>query len=267
MVAKEKSQISRTNGAPTGIVTAACWIDLRVYRRMIAEGGFDPACAQAQRAISRLRTFQQVVAEHSEIAFPTLSVNDGAVAYRDVGLLPNRQLFDFVRKAWKLFRATSLADRRHSDEGVRAVVAVGLRARGSKRGMDAQQEEFSAILRALHSGELDLASAINRARGIKRLHDVVPQLQANFAFTKAYEAEQSGSNGGFQGANFFLDATVFRNSSPPWLCFGSRLRWPPPPDPLSCEYVPVQEFLEVDRASAAEDLRSGREILNLVSRQ
>jgi hypothetical protein len=249
----------------TGIVTAACWMDLRAYAEMISSAGFDPSCTEAKLAISRLRTFQRVVAEHSDTTFPTLSVNDGVVAYRDIGIQPNNLLFDFLRKTWDLYRAAMEADSRYHDAGLRGVLAVGLRARGSKRGMDAQEQEFASILTALDAGELDLASAITRSRRIYRLHDVVPPLQANFAFTKAYEAEKSGKDSGFAGANLFADMTIFNDGIPAWLDCSLPFSWPAA-GPLSSNYVAIKGFRDVDRSEGSHALRSGREILALIAR-
>jgi hypothetical protein len=53
----------------------------------------------------------------------------------------------------------------------------------------------------------------------------VPQLQANFAFTKAYLADQAGGRAGFQGPNCFVDSTLFTSPPPTWLAIDATVDW------------------------------------------
>ena len=39
--------------------------------------------------------------------------------------------------------------------------------------------------------------------------DILPHLQSNYAFTKAYVAESSGTKGGLPGCNLFIDSNLF----------------------------------------------------------
>ena len=55
------------------------------------------------------------------------------------------------------------------------------------------------------------------ALSIKPCYDVVPELQANFAFTKAYLADDAGSKGGFGGNNFFVDSSIFDKDMPDFI--------------------------------------------------
>ena len=61
---------------------------------------------------------------------------------------------------------------------------------------------------------MDADQAIREASRIDLSFDVLPQLQANFAFTKAYVAESDGKGGGLVGANCFVDLVLFRDPPP-----------------------------------------------------
>ena len=50
-------------------------------------------------------------------------------------------------------------------------------------------------------------------------------LQANFAFTKAYVAESSGTAGGFPGPNFFLDTSLLKQPNSEWPVGGKLFEW------------------------------------------
>jgi hypothetical protein len=60
---------------------------------------------------------------------------------------------------------------------------------------------------------------------LRQSFDVVPRLQANFAFTKAYLADSTGSAGGLAGAHFFVDLSLFEAPPPPWLVLGEKIDW------------------------------------------
>ena len=55
--------------------------------------------------------------------------------------------------------------------------------------------------------------------------DIVPELQANFTFTRAYVAELTGSAGGLQGTNFFVDLSIFDRPIPDWIELGPTIDW------------------------------------------
>ena len=60
----------------------------------------------------------------------------------------------------------------------------------------------------------------------KRLaFDIIPQLQANFAFTKAYVADQSGSEGGLKGPKCFVDLALFKGPPPAWIETDGLVKW------------------------------------------
>ena len=80
-------------------ISVACWIDLLGYGRMISEAAFNPLDARAKIALKRLSRFHEIVASHSNRYFPTLALNDGAVAYRDLSLRSRSVTHDFLVRA------------------------------------------------------------------------------------------------------------------------------------------------------------------------
>jgi hypothetical protein len=229
---------------------AASWIDLLGYGGMIAEAGFNPLHPRADQAIRRLRRFHRLVAHHSRRAFPTLVMNDGAVAYRDLSYRTRWVTYEFLQDSWQLFEAINAAERQAGDPGARMVLATGFRMRGRRDGLDAVSAQFSDIIGLVKSGRISLEQAIGRAARIRSNFDVVPQLQANFAFTKAYVAEQSGSRAGLGGANFFVDLSLFPRPLPTWLDIGEVTSWSDARLGLTADFA------------ALRSLPFGREVVN-----
>ena len=106
-------------------VAVSSWIDLLGYGEMISASGFIPLHAEARDALARIRTFHRIVAEHSARYFPTLVMNDGAVAYRDLSLRARSPTHDFLVRAWKMFEAVRNEDMKNGHPGPRMVLACG----------------------------------------------------------------------------------------------------------------------------------------------
>jgi hypothetical protein len=70
----------------------------------------------------------------------------------------------------------------------------------------------------------------------------VPQLQSNFAFTRAYVAETSGQKGGFAGSDFFVDLALFKRPLPPWIEFGPEFEWSHRTLGLHTKFAPVKKI-------------------------
>lgn len=186
-----------------------CWIDLLGYGRMMSDAGFNPLSAASGVAIRRLRRFHRLVAEHSRRAFPTLVMNDGAVGYRDLSYRTRWVTYEFLQDSWRLFQAINAAEVADGNPGARMVIATGFRMRGRRDGLDAVSIAFKDIIQKVRDEKITLEQAIGRASRIRSTFDIIPQLQANFAFTKAYRAEQAGSKAGLGGPNCFVDLSVF----------------------------------------------------------
>jgi hypothetical protein len=233
----------------------AAWIDLLGYGASIAAAEFNPLHPKAELAIRRLRRFHRIVAEHSRRAFPTLVMNDGAVAYRDLSYRTRWVTYEFLQDSWRLFQAIDSAERRTGDPGARMVLASGFRMRGRRDGLDAVSTQFADILSLVRSGKITIEQAMARASRVRSNFDAVPQLQANFAFTKAYVAEQSGSRGGLAGPNCFVDLCLFVQPLPDWLDVGPPVLWSDPRLGLEAQFAPLQS------------LPFGREVVNTPSGQ
>jgi hypothetical protein len=261
----ERNVSARSIAPPSApvIVSIACWIDLLGYGALLNAASFDPSCAAAKRAIARLRRFQEVVAEHSRATYPTLVINDGAVAYRDVGLQRRDRVWPFIERSWALFDAATKADRALRGDGLRAVVAAGLRAKGSNRGLLDQQQALTQIVENLAANRISKEAALQGVRAYRRLHDVVPQLQANFAFARAYTAEQGGRAEGLGGAYFYLDTRLFSDGVPYWVSAGPQIDWRPTQDriaTLATSFVAVDAFNAPSTLEAQAATRNGREL-------
>jgi len=153
---------------------------------------------KASEAMERLRRFHQTVASHSVRYFPTLVMNDGAVAYRDLSLRSRAPTHDFLIRAWNLFNNIKLDENGRGLPGARVVLATGFRMRGRRAGMDATARHFRSVMRRYQDGDISADEAIREATHIRKPFDIVPQLQANFAFSKAYVAESSGKKGAWE---------------------------------------------------------------------
>jgi len=221
-------------------IAVACWIDLLGYGGMISAAGFNPLHPEARQALSRIRGFHRLVAEHSARHFPTLVMNDGAVAYRDLSLRSRSVTHDFLARAWRLFEAIKAEETKLGYPGARLVLACGFRMRGRRAGIDASREHFSSIITRLQDGQIDATQAIHEAAAMRPRFDVVPPLQANFAFTKAYAAEQSGGKHGLPGANFYVDTVIFGDSRPSWIDLGPDIAWVHPTLNLKANFAAVK---------------------------
>lgn len=256
---------ARGRSDSAAIVTVAAWFDLYAYGAEIEEACFDPSDHRADKPIKRLRAFQRIVRDNSTSMFSTLVINDGAAVQTNIEEPRSDKAWLFIQRCWKLYREATDADLRSGGLGLRAVIAVGLRAKGARAGIAAQEEAHTAIIDALVSGEIDRDEAVLRARRVRRVFDIVPALQANFAFTRAYEAESSGRRGGFPGPNLFLDTMIFKNGIPDWIHASHPQPWRPAKTSLSTSFIKVEGLVSVDDATARASLRNGRDLRALLS--
>jgi len=220
-------------------VSAVAWVDLLGYGAMIAEAGFNPLHEKAAEAIKRLRDFHSVVSANSKRAFPTLVMNDGAAAYRDLSMRARSPTHEFICNAWKLFEAIKKEETAKGYPGPRMVIATGFRMRGRRAGMDHSAGQLASIMERYQNGRISAQQAIKEATTVSRPFDIVPQLQANFAFTKAYVAEAGGKNAGLGGANCFVDLAFFNGPPPPWLRVGPIVHWKNERLNLSADFAPI----------------------------
>jgi hypothetical protein len=233
---------------------------------MISDAGFNPLHPEAKQAIARLRKFHEIVAKHSAPRFPTLVMNDGAVAYRDLSLRSRSVTQDFLMRSWGLFQAIKTEDTDLGHPGPRMVLACGFRMRGRRAGMDASRQHLESVFSRLDNGEIDSRQAIQEAAAMRSHFDVVPQLQANFAFTKAYVAESSGSTGGLPGPHFYVDLTIFGGGRPEWIELGPNIQWRHPSLNIKATFAAVETIQPPSHPSdAAAHIADGLRVAQLLA--
>jgi hypothetical protein len=208
-------------------VSCVAWIDLLAYGAQIGAAGFNPAHDAATAAIQRLDRLHQVVSEKANRYFPTLAMNDGIIAYRDLSPRTHNVTYDFLRRSIDLFHHINDIDKNElGHPGARMVVAPGFRVR---RILNFEQHlndgKGKRIKEKLKEGTITPEQAINEALKARQFFDATPELQGNFALTRAYLADESGSAAGLGGANCFIDLSLFTSPHPDWITFSKTVEW------------------------------------------
>ncbi|MBU0860230.1 MAG: hypothetical protein KJ667_09860 [Alphaproteobacteria bacterium] len=189
----------------------------------------------------------------------SLTLNDGAVAYRDLSYRSPSNTYDFLKSSWALFNNVNKMDKSLGHGGCRMVIATGFRVKGSKRGIEDATGKLRSVIRRLGKGLITADEAIEKAKRIRQYSDIVPQLQANFAFTKAYVAERSGTKGGLSGARCFVDLSLFDKTVGKWIQLGEKIKWDDKTLNLSANFSPIIHIGEHVHPYPS-DIRSGLEI-------
>jgi hypothetical protein len=223
-------------------VAVSAWIDLLGYGKMISEAQFNPLHENSSAALKRLRTFHEHVAQGSKRSFPTLVINDGAVAYRDLSLRARSVTHEFVVNSWKVFKAIQEAEQTAGHPGARMIIAAGFRMRGRRAGMDQSAGHFRDLMERFQNRQISATQAIAEASRIHRTFDVVPQLQANFAFTKAYVADSDGKAGGLADPQCFVDLCLFDDPPPPWIELGQSVDWRNQRLGMATTFAPIRDI-------------------------
>lgn len=224
-------------------VSICMWIDLLGYGAQISKSYFNPLHPESLSAIRRIKRFHTIVAECSSRNFPTLVMNDGAAAYRDLSLRSNQNTYEFLNSACDLFSKVKAEDTHSGHPGPRAVIAVGFRVLGRKVEADPTTGLLKSILRKFEDGAISANQAILEASRVQRKFDIVPQLQANFAFTKAYAAEDSGKACGIEGSNLFVDSAIFDKDMPAWFKFDEEINWKHPKLNMDAKFFKMNDGL------------------------
>lgn len=210
-------------------VSCVAWIDLLAYGSMLREAKFDPTDPRTTIAIERLESFHQVVAKHSSKHSPSIVMNDGAVIYRDLSPRAHSVTYDFLARTFHLHQEINKIEFSKELPGARAVLATGFRLRRrSRRQAELTTDIGDYLTKQVESGEMPIGKAIHMALRIKPLADVIPELQANFAFTKAYLADRDGSKAGLSGPRFYVDLCLFSDPPPKWLDIEKVIKWETP---------------------------------------
>ncbi|WP_336853030.1 hypothetical protein [Pseudescherichia vulneris] len=205
--------------------SAVTWIDLLGYGAMLRQVGFDPTEELAQKALQRLNEFHDIINKHTKKASPTLILNDGAAIHRDLSPRANSVTFEFLYSSWILHNHIKQNELSKGYPGPRTVLATGFRYRKHGNIKHLIDGVGKHIVNRFKDGEISIEHAVYSALAIRSQVGLVPELQANFAFSKAYLAESSGSKNGFEGANFFVDLNVFTDKIPAWIDLDEPFKW------------------------------------------
>ncbi len=205
---------------------AVAWIDLLGYGSMLRDASFDPRDKRALDAVERLRLFHRTITKHAHRLFPVTAMNDGAVLYRDLSPRAVSVTFDFLQRAIAVHARVNQLEHDRGFPGARMVVATGVRMRVS--GQVKSQGHLDNILLRLKEREIDAVRAGHEAFRARPIAGIVPELQANFAFTKAFLADHSGSKAGLAGPASFVDMSLFADPPPSWIRFRRLVEWSTP---------------------------------------
>lgn len=207
-------------------VCVTVWIDLLGYGAMLEAAAWDPTSQMAKSALERIVSFQKLVSKASTRHFPTFVMNDGAIAYRDLSPRTGAVTFDFLSRAIALHAEINRHEVSKGHPGARAVLAAGFRVR---RNFDYVERltagEGQVIKSKLAEKLISGDQAINHALMARHHSDSTPELQHNYAMTKAYLADSAGTKAGFVGANLFIDMNIFEGKPPDWITFSKQVTW------------------------------------------
>lgn len=197
-------------------ISGVAWIDLLGYGAMLRKARFDPTHPDAEAAVYRLRLFQKTAAKHAFRHMQALIINDGVAYVRELSPRTSASTFDFLKRINEAYLDINSVDNEHGHPGARMVVATGPRMR-----IDGVTKYCSGHLKSIilrwKQNKISAKQAIQESFKSLPITGSVTQLQANFAFTRAYLAESSGSKGGFGGPNLFVDHCFFDDPPPEWL--------------------------------------------------
>lgn len=207
-------------------VCAAAWMDLLGYGAMLRLAGFDPTAPAAQAAVTRLDKFHELVRAASSKFALSLVLNDGAALHRDLSPRARSVTYDFVQRVFRLHSEVNRLEHSFGLPGARTVIGAGFRI-GRHHGT--QQRLINGIGRELVArvadGSMSAKQAILTAAVARGDSGSLPEFQANFAFTRAYLADNDGSSAGLGGPRFFIDLALFQADPPAWLRLDQTVDW------------------------------------------
>jgi hypothetical protein len=203
--------------------SCVAWMDLLGYGSMLREAKFDPTDSRAHIAVRRLNLFHETVASEAGRYLKVMSINDGAVSWRDLSLRGRSVTFDFMSRAIELHQKVNQVELKYGFPGARMVIAVGFRIRNHVPYE--HHPKLDSIINRLSKGQIEPVQAVFEAYRARPFFGAAPELHANFAFSKAYMAEAAGSKAGFIGPNCFIDLSLFTEPIPEWIRFSNFVNW------------------------------------------
>lgn len=249
-----KAQPKLARGAKGLIeVSATAWIDLLGYGSMLRNVQFDPTSPAALTAVERLDCFQAHVSAAATKYSMAVVINDGAVICRDLSARSKSVTYDFIRRVVQLHKAINSSEYEKNQPGARCVIAAGFRIRRKNHQKQGLIEGYGAhLIKQLERGTISVEEGVKSALTVKPFVATAPEIQANFAFTKAYLVDADGSRAGFSGARIFLDMALLSHPAPAWLIFDEIIDWSVPG--LSGRFGAIRSL---DLAAAARARHSG----------
>jgi hypothetical protein len=218
-------QPSRAKGRRYPVeISAVAWMDLLGYGSMLRDVAFDPSHPQAQAAVDRLKQFQRIAASFATKHFPAMPINDATAFFHDLTPRTNAVTYEFLTRSIQVFEKVNKVELSQGHPGARMIIAVGPRMRISGVAMGDLGHKKS-IFERVQNGIITTEQAIHEAFRSGPIAGFVPQLQANFAFTKAYLADEMGSKVGLGGANCYIDLCIFSEKPPDWVRFRRTQPW------------------------------------------
>jgi hypothetical protein len=206
-------------------VAACAWIDLLGYGNMLVDVEYDPTTQEAIKPVERLYNYHSFISTFSNSHFPMLAMNDGVVIFKDLSPRTNSVTYDFISRCIKLFDGVNRLDLSQGFYGARMIIATGFRVRVGKISVS-ESNKGKSLLTKINKKSISVTQAIYEALAARPSFGVVPELQGNFAFTKAYLVDRTGSKGGFGGNNCYIDYNFFAHKTPPdWITFENVIQW------------------------------------------
>ncbi|MDC7242092.1 MAG: hypothetical protein PQJ50_17190 [Spirochaetales bacterium] len=193
-------------------ISCVAWIDLLGYGSMLEKGNFDPSSDKTFDAVSRLRDFHSILHKEVKQLFPIFIMNDGACIYRDLNPRTSSVTNEYIKNCINLFNKVNENEKNANYPGARMVIASGPRIR-SDSNEPIVNTHIDSILSRYENSEIPAKQAIYEAFSARSRYGVISELQANFAFTRAYLAETGGSEKGFAGRNCFIDERILKNTN------------------------------------------------------
>ena len=238
-------------------MSGVAWLDLLGYGAMLRKVNFDPTNPTSLEAIDRLRTFQRITASHTTRNLRAMIINDGVAYVRELSPRGPFVTYEFLEEVYTAFEAVNTAENLRGHVGARMVVAVGPRLH--------VLESLRPNLSHLESifDRLNLSLITPQQAVMEAFNSVAPtgsqlSLQANFAFTKAFLADQDGSAAGLAGPNCFVD-TAFFKSRPTWLSIDKNVDWST--EGMRATFMQIATFDRIAaRAQRYPEVRDGEEI-------
>ncbi len=204
-------------------IACVAWADLLGYGSMLEAARFNPLDPGTKKAIDRLRAFQRTAVRRAHRVFPAMPINDGVAYFIDLSPQTNSVTADFLRRAIRVHVEMNREDQSAGYPGVRMVIAVGPRARIGRPKRS--ESHLISIFRRLSDSTISTTQAIREAFVSGPVAGFVPALQANFAFSRAYLANEAGSRAGLGGPKCYIDLAAFVNPPPRWIYFSRQQVW------------------------------------------